>query len=81
MIGFAQDLVYEWGEQDITVNTICLGTVEGEHIERMIEKQTEKRNASFEEAKRQRITDRLPLDSIVDPDDIGALATFWRIVM
>lgn len=76
MIGFARDLAYEWGEHDITVNTICPGAVEGERIERMIEKQAEKRDVSFEEAKRQRITDRLPLDSIVDPGDIGALVAF-----
>lgn len=76
MIGFARDLAYEWGEHDITVNTICPGAVQGERIERMIEKQAEKRNVSFEEAKRQRVTDRLPLDTIVDPGDIGALVAF-----
>lgn len=76
MIGFARDLAYEWGKHDITVNTICPGAVEGERIERMIEKQAEKRGVSLEEAKRQRITGRLPLDSIVDPDDIGALVAF-----
>ncbi|WP_323173336.1 SDR family NAD(P)-dependent oxidoreductase [Natrialba sp. PRR66] len=76
MIGFARDLAYEWGDHDITVNTICPGAVEGERITRMIEKQSEKRGISFEEAKRQRITDRLPLDSIVDPSDIGALVAF-----
>lgn len=76
MIGFARDLAYEWGEHDITVNTICPGAVEGERIDRMIEKQAEKRGVSFEEAKRQRVTDRLPLDSIVDPGDIGAFVAF-----
>ena len=76
MIGFARDLAYEWGEHDITVNTICPGAVEGERIERMIEKQAEKRDVSFKEAKRQRVTGRLPLDSIVDPGDIGALVAF-----
>lgn len=76
MIGFARDLAYEWGEHDITVNTVCPGAVEGERIERMIEKQAEKRDVSYEEAKRQRITERLPLDSIVDPGDIGALVAF-----
>ncbi|THE66321.1 SDR family oxidoreductase [Salinadaptatus halalkaliphilus] len=76
MIGFSRDLAYEWGEHDITVNTICPGAVEGERIERMIEKQAEKRGVSYEEAKAARITDKLPLDSIVSPEDIGAYVAF-----
>lgn len=76
MIGFARDLAYEWGEHDITVNTICPGATEGERIERMIEKQAEKRDISYEEAKAFRITDKLPLDSIVQPEDIGAFVAF-----
>ncbi|ELY50462.1 SDR family NAD(P)-dependent oxidoreductase [Natronolimnohabitans innermongolicus] len=76
MIGFARDLAYEWGEYDITVNTVCPGAVEGERIERMIEKQAEHRDVSIDEARRQRITGKLPLDSIVDPGDIGAFVAF-----
>ncbi|SEH18190.1 NAD(P)-dependent dehydrogenase, short-chain alcohol dehydrogenase family [Natronorubrum sediminis] len=76
MIGFSRDLAYEWGEYDITVNTICPGAVEGERIERMIEKQADKQNLSVDEAKRKRITGKLPLDSIVDPEDIGAYVVY-----
>lgn len=76
LIGFGRSLAYELGPDDITVNTICPGAVEGERIERMIQRQAERRGVSFEQAMRERVTDRLPLDSIVDPADIGALVAF-----
>lgn len=76
LIGFGRSLAYELGSDDVTVNTICPGAVEGERIERMIERQAERRGITFQEAMRDRVTDRLPLDSIVDPADVGALVAF-----
>lgn len=76
MIGFGRSLAYELGEHDVTVNTICPGAVEGDRIERMIEKQAERRGLSFEEAMAERVTDRLPLDSIVAPEDVGELVAY-----
>ncbi|MFC7157131.1 SDR family NAD(P)-dependent oxidoreductase [Halomarina halobia] len=76
LIGFGRSLAYELGEDGVTVNTICPGAVEGERVERMIQRQADRRGVSFERAMRDRVTDRLPLDSIVDPADIGALVAF-----
>lgn len=76
LIGFGRSLAYELGPNGITVNTLCPGAVEGERIDRMIQRQAERRGVSFEEAIRDRVTDRLPLDSIVDPADIAALVAF-----
>lgn len=76
MIGFGRSLAYELGEDDVTVNTICPGAVEGDRIERMIERQAEERGVSFEEAMAERVTDRLPLDSIVAPEDVGELVAY-----
>jgi NAD(P)-dependent dehydrogenase (short-subunit alcohol dehydrogenase family) len=76
LIGFGRSLAYELGPDGITVNTLCPGAVEGERIDRMIQRQAESRDVSFEEAMRDRVTDRLPLNSIVDPADIGALVAF-----
>ncbi len=76
MIGFSRSLAYELGDDDVTVNTICPGAVEGDRIERMIERQAEERGLSFEEAMAERVTDRLPLDSIVAPEDVGELVAY-----
>lgn len=76
LIGFGRSLAYELGPDGITVNTICPGAVEGERIERMIQNQANRRGVSFDQAMRERVTDRLPLDSIVDPADIGATVAF-----
>lgn len=76
LIGFGRSLAYELGPDGVTVNTICPGAVEGERIERMIQRQADRRGVSFEQAMRDRVTDRLPLDSIVAPADIGAMVAF-----
>ncbi|SDF70365.1 SDR family NAD(P)-dependent oxidoreductase [Halorientalis regularis] len=76
MIGFGRSLAYELGDDDVTVNTICPGAVEGDRIERMIERQADERGVSFEEAMAERVTDRLPLDSIVAPEDVGELVAY-----
>jgi NAD(P)-dependent dehydrogenase (short-subunit alcohol dehydrogenase family) len=76
LIGFGRSLAYELGEHDVTVNTVCPGAVEGDRIERMIEKQAERHGLSFEEALAERVTDRLPLDSIVAPEDVGELVAY-----
>ena len=76
MIGFTRSLAYELGEDGITANTICPGAVEGDRIERMIENQAERKGISFDEAMEQRVTGRLPLDSIVSPEDIGEFVAF-----
>jgi NAD(P)-dependent dehydrogenase (short-subunit alcohol dehydrogenase family) len=76
LIGFSRSLAYELGPDGVTVNTICPGAVEGERINRMIQRQADHRGISFNEAMRERVTNRLPLDSIVDPADIGAMVAF-----
>jgi NAD(P)-dependent dehydrogenase (short-subunit alcohol dehydrogenase family) len=76
MIGFGRSLAYELGEDNVTVNTICPGAVKGDRIERMIERQADQRGISFEEAMAERVTDRLPLDSIVAPEDVGELVAY-----
>lgn len=76
LIGFGRSLAYELGPDGVTVNTLCPGAVEGKRIERMIQRQAERRSVSFEEAMHDRVTDRLPLDSIVHPADIAAMVAF-----
>lgn len=76
IIGFSRSLAYELGEDGVTVNTVCPGAVTGERIERMIEQQAERRGVSFEEAMQDRVVERLPLDSIVEPEDIGEFVAY-----
>ncbi|WP_254538496.1 SDR family NAD(P)-dependent oxidoreductase [Halomarina litorea] len=76
VIGFGRSLAHELGPDGVTVNTVCPGAVEGDRIERMISNQAEVRDISYEEAMAKRVTDRLPLDSIVDPADVGELVAY-----
>ena len=76
LIGFGRSLAYELGPDGVTVNTVCPGAVKGERIERMIQRQADRHGVPFEQAMRERVTHRLPLDSIVKPGDVGALVAF-----
>jgi NAD(P)-dependent dehydrogenase (short-subunit alcohol dehydrogenase family) len=76
VIGLTRTLAFELGEDDVTVNAICPGATSGPRIERVIEAQAESLGVSFEEAERRVFTDDAALGSIVDPEDIAAMATF-----
>lgn len=76
VIGLTRTLAFELGDDDITANAICPGAVRGERINNVIENQAEQLGVSFEEAKRQVITDDMALDDIIDPEDIADMVAY-----
>lgn len=76
VIGLTRTLAFELGDDDVNVNAICPGAVKGERINNVIEKQAEQLGVSFEEAKRQVITDDQALDEIIDPEDIADMVAY-----
>ena len=76
VIGLTRTLAFELGDDDVNVNAICPGAVRGERINDVIEKQAEQLGVSFEEAKRQVITDDQALEEIIDPEDIADMVVY-----
>lgn len=76
VIGLTRTLAFELGHDDVNVNAICPGAVRGERINNVIEKQADQLGVSFEEAKRQVITDDQALDEIIDPEDVADMVAY-----
>lgn len=51
VIGFTKTMAMEYGPDNITVNAICPGSVKGQRINSVIEKEAKIRNLTFEEVK------------------------------
>ncbi|MDL5363510.1 SDR family NAD(P)-dependent oxidoreductase [Halalkalicoccus sp. NIPERK01] len=76
VIGLTRTLAFELGEDGVTVNAVCPGATRGPRIERVIERQAERRGVSYEEAKRATFTDDAALGELVGPEDVAALVSF-----
>jgi NAD(P)-dependent dehydrogenase (short-subunit alcohol dehydrogenase family) len=75
VMGLTRTLAFEL-EAPITVNAICPGAVRGERINNIIENQAEQLGVSFEEAKRQVITDDMALNEIVESEDVADMVAY-----
>ena len=71
VIGLTRTCAFELGDADVTVNAICPGATKGPRIDDVIEKQAEKLDLSYEEAKREVFTDDAALGELVEPADIA----------
>jgi NAD(P)-dependent dehydrogenase (short-subunit alcohol dehydrogenase family) len=76
VIGLTRTLAVELGDDDVTVNAVCPGATEGPRIERVIERQAERRGLSYEETKRSLFTDEAALGELVEADDVAEAASF-----
>lgn len=76
VIGLTRTLAFELGEHDITVNAICPGATRGPRIERVIEKQADRLEVSFEEAKQRVFTEDAALGVLTEPEDIAGAVVF-----
>lgn len=75
VIGFTKSLAIELGADNIRVNAILPGAVDGPRIRRVIAAKAEATGASIEEMTA-RYTDQASLGRLIDPDDIARLAVF-----
>ena len=74
-VGMAYCLALELGPQNIRVNAIAPGAVEGDRIDRVIAGQAAVKGIS-EEAQRQAMMERTPLRRMTTADDIASTAVF-----
>lgn len=73
VIGLTRTAAFEFGDDDVTVNAICPGPVEGDRIQRAFEGQAALRDvpaAAVEQAAR----DRLAIDELVPPEEVASMA-------
>jgi NAD(P)-dependent dehydrogenase (short-subunit alcohol dehydrogenase family) len=71
LVGLTRTLAFELGDDDVTVNAVCPGATSGDRIDRVIEKQAERRGLSFEAAKREVFTGDTALGRLTDPEDVA----------
>jgi NAD(P)-dependent dehydrogenase (short-subunit alcohol dehydrogenase family) len=75
VVGLSKSLSMEVGTDNIRVNAIQPGVVEGERIDRVIEAKAKAVGISFEEQKRISL-ERVSMHSMVSPQDIANMALF-----
>ncbi|WP_101295883.1 SDR family NAD(P)-dependent oxidoreductase [Halegenticoccus soli] len=76
VIGLTRTLAFELGEDGVRVNAICPGATRGPRIERVIERQAERRGITYEEAKACVFTDTAALGSLVEARDVAELTAY-----
>lgn len=75
LIGLNRALAGEFGDDGVTVNTICPGGVRGERLESVIRAQAEERGWSIERTREELYTGDLFVQELVEPEEIAELIT------
>jgi NAD(P)-dependent dehydrogenase (short-subunit alcohol dehydrogenase family) len=75
VVGFTKSLSMEVGEDNIRVNAIQPGVVEGERIDRVIDAKAKALGISFEEQRKISL-ERVSMKTMVSPQDIANMALF-----
>ncbi|ELY49330.1 short-chain dehydrogenase/reductase SDR [Natronolimnohabitans innermongolicus JCM 12255] len=73
VIGLTRALAFEFGDDDVTVNAICPGPVEGERIENVFEKQAAERGVDVADVKGE-VLESLAIRELVPPEEVADLA-------
>lgn len=76
LIGLTRTLAFELGDDDITVNTICPGTVRTERLQRVFKRHANEMGVSYEEALQNLVLDDCAIDEIQEPEEIASLVMF-----
>jgi len=75
VVGLSKSLAIELGPDQIRVNAICPGAVEGERINRVIAAKAEARRVPFE-AMRQQYVETASMKRLISPQDIANMILF-----
>ena len=75
MVGLTKALAIELGTDQIRVNAICPGAVEGERIDRVIAAKAEALGVSFE-AMRQEYVEKASMKRLISPQDIANMILY-----
>lgn len=73
LIGMARTLAFELGDDGITVNTICPGTVRTERLRRVFERHAEEMGVSYEEALNEIVLDQCAIPELQEPEEIAEM--------
>ena len=76
VIGLTRTVAAEFADDNVTVNALCPGPVQGPRIEDVIEKQAERMDVEYEEAKRRTFTEDAILGKLVNPEDVANMAVY-----
>jgi NAD(P)-dependent dehydrogenase (short-subunit alcohol dehydrogenase family) len=76
VVGLTRTLAFEFGGDDVTVNAVYPGATRGDRIDRVIERQAERRGLSFEDAKRAVFTDDTALGRLTDPEAVAEMVGY-----
>lgn len=76
MIGMSRTWAHELGSDDVTVNTICPGPVQGPRIERVIQAQADERGMAFDDVREQEYFADLAISEFVDPQNIAEMIAY-----
>lgn len=75
VIGFTRTLATELATDDVTVNAICPGSVEGDRLKAVIQGQADSQDRSYEEVE-QEFREVSPMKEFVQPTDIAETVLF-----
>lgn len=76
VIGLTRTVAAEFADDDVTVNALCPGPVQGPRIENVIEQQAERMDVDYEEAKRRTFTEDAILGRLVEPEDVANMSVY-----
>jgi len=75
VVGLSRTLAFELGDDQITVNAVCPGSVDSPRMDRVIERKARELNES-EAAVREDITEDAALGRMVEPDDVADIVVY-----
>ncbi len=75
VIGFTRTLAVELAEDDVTVNAVCPGSVEGPRLRRVIEGQAESQGRPYEDVERE-FREVAPMNEFVQAGDVADAVLF-----
>jgi len=73
LIGMSRTLAFELGDDGITVNTICPGTVQTERLRHVFERHAEEMGVTYQEALDELVLDDCAIPEIQDPEEVAEL--------
>jgi NAD(P)-dependent dehydrogenase (short-subunit alcohol dehydrogenase family) len=76
VIGLTRTLAVEFGDDDVTVNAICPGPVEGPRLDDVVEQQAAGTDQSVEDVKQDLFFDDAALGKLVSADDVAEMVVF-----
>ena len=75
LIGLTKTWAMEYGKDNIRINTICPGSVNGERIEQVIEREAKYRSISAEEIKNDYLS-QTSMKTFIDAEEIAGMIVY-----